>query len=882
MKYSQEYARILESSGFPLEWRESAIEYKQLKKLIKKVSNELTSLGLNPVVLNRLLHPPIPAPTDKLIPPVLSVDQHKQRSSSLFVHPSESPSEGSTGRHLDQSSSVDHSEIELEFLAESSDEDEDDDRDESNSRYLNASFSSAEKGKESNAQISDDDGAHKRAVQTWLDDTGKRFRVKVRGEGVSPGESEEDDFAVGQEEAEAELAHKRIRTRNERKVRRESVAVRGGFMAEYEIGGSTNHPIPRLRLVPLHNSATSIRRKSLDSSLDTSHSPSPSSLPRILDSSPAPMHWSPSSIHHALPTDDDSRPSNAQSPQASPSLSSSSPVPSNLDAQFAQPVFNRRLAQIHLDDWDVQSEATSEISSNDPTPGVDDGPREPLMASTPRDLGRTVVQSPIWALREGSEQGFLDAGIRRGTSRGDKKSTETANVASSSSSSSSSATLTKEDDGICEADNEEDEENEEDDEDGDGSEVVPPGFTSVIGSSPGLCVPLLAIQPATPEGMLKYGGAGKPVEDEDSFELDGGGAREPSVITNGLSHQVDGKILSERVAPPQKELYIELASDLEFFNVLTHALNALDNLQRNQQAIFRKTVEHLCESISSASKPNDPTIHSKNSLGAKVKASFSKHDGYSDLYAWREIFTLWIEAEIFESGAERDRGERSIEEAEKRLKAFAGELTRRNLGDRRTLKSRDSRAAFNTFLQLNLTLLDLKKFQTANVKAARKILKKHDKRTALTAAQGFPQFVRSSLDAASGDNIKTWTLFDSSLPHVLLASLTATLLPIIPSLEDYSCLICTSIAFKPIRLDCGHLFCVRCLAKMQRRGKDLCPLCRAPVLAIANARNLDTEAMDYMKLYFPREVKIKQRENEKEVAKEDMESAGLDGKCIIC
>lgn len=50
------------------------------------------------------------------------------------------------------------------------------------------------------------------------------------------------------------------------------------------------------------------------------------------------------------------------------------------------------------------------------------------------------------------------------------------------------------------------------------------------------------------------------------------------------------------------------------------------------------------------------------------------------------MFTLWIEAEIFESGAERDRGERGIEEAERRLKAFAGEVTRRGLGDRRTLK----------------------------------------------------------------------------------------------------------------------------------------------------------------------------------------------------
>lgn len=78
----------------------------------------------------------------------------------------------------------------------------------------------------------------------------------------------------------------------------------------------------------------------------------------------------------------------------------------------------------------------------------------------------------------------------------------------------------------------------------------------------------------------------------------------------------------------------------------------------------------------------------RHRLGTKAKAILTSNDGHSDLYAWREVFTLWIEAEIFESSAERDRGERTVEEAEKRLKAFAGELTKRGLGDKRTLKVR--------------------------------------------------------------------------------------------------------------------------------------------------------------------------------------------------
>lgn len=66
---------------------------------------------------------------------------------------------------------------------------------------------------------------------------------------------------------------------------------------------------------------------------------------------------------------------------------------------------------------------------------------------------------------------------------------------------------------------------------------------------------------------------------------------------------------------------------------------------------------------------------------------------------------------------------------------------------------------------------------------------------------------------------------------------------ILPSLDDYACLICTSIAFKPIRLACGHLFCVRCLVKMQRAGKGECPLCRSQVVLLANKDSLDLQLM---------------------------------------
>ena len=69
-------------------------------------------------------------------------------------------------------------------------------------------------------------------------------------------------------------------------------------------------------------------------------------------------------------------------------------------------------------------------------------------------------------------------------------------------------------------------------------------------------------------------------------------------------------------------------------------------------------------------------------------------------------------------------------------------------------------------------------------------------------------------------------LLSESLPHILLSLLTTTLLPILPSIDDYSCAICTGVAWRPIRLDCSHLFCIRCLVKLQKKGKIECPLCR--------------------------------------------------------
>ncbi|KAG6914825.1 hypothetical protein DXG01_015126 [Tephrocybe rancida] len=307
------------------------------------------------------------------------------------------------------------------------------------------------------------------------------------------------------------------------------------------------------------------------------------------------------------------------------------------------------------------------------------------------------------------------------------------------------------------------------------------------------------------------------------------------------------------------EVVIPLASDMIFFQTLSTAISHLSAHLVTVQSDFVDTLNTLSRTIGNSARPassSDSGFRPHSVLSSKPWSVSNATNVKSDLYSWREIFQLYVEAEVFESVHELDRGERSVEESEKRLKLFAERVTSRGLGDERKLKSKSSREALETFLELNMFILNIKKFQFANAEATRKILKKHTKRTSLP-------FLADDLSPDSQAVILPHKS-PNRLPRVLVQAIGETLLPIIPHLDDYACLICTSIAFKPIRLSCGHLFCVRCLVKMQKRGNGDCPMCRAPVVLKAD-RN-----------WFPIEAHEKMVQNRKEAAREELEELGLD------
>ena len=167
----------------------------------------------------------------------------------------------------------------------------------------------------------------------------------------------------------------------------------------------------------------------------------------------------------------------------------------------------------------------------------------------------------------------------------------------------------------------------------------------------------------------------------------------------------------------------------------------------------------------------------------------------------------------------------------------------------------------------------------------RKILKKHAKRTALPVSPRLASrfaLPNTSLTPQSASLVHFTPRAGTSLALMLVQAMGETLLPIIPHIDDYACVICTSIAFKPIRLGCGHLFCVRCLVKLQKRGRERCPVCRAPTVVTADRGNVDWALVNFMQDWFPGEAFEKMRSNEKEAQEEELREMGIEpGACVV-
>lgn len=114
-----------------------------------------------------------------------------------------------------------------------------------------------------------------------------------------------------------------------------------------------------------------------------------------------------------------------------------------------------------------------------------------------------------------------------------------------------------------------------------------------------------------------------------------------------------------QIIPRQKTLVIELEQDDEFFQMLMRELNQVTSVQQEAKAKFEKDVENL-----------------ENRLQALVSEPKKKK---ADMYAWRELFRIYMDAQVFQGAHEMDRALRTSQKSRKQMEWFTSELARTNL-----------------------------------------------------------------------------------------------------------------------------------------------------------------------------------------------------------
>lgn len=263
---------------------------------------------------------------------------------------------------------------------------------------------------------------------------------------------------------------------------------------------------------------------------------------------------------------------------------------------------------------------------------------------------------------------------------------------------------------------------------------------------------------------------------------------------------------------------VPLVFDSQFFRILHNDVNSIDDLQATEKKKMNQEITDLGTEISQVTKPT----------------RFSK----TDLEPWRHILELYVDAEVFFATQEQTHGARSSKEALKQLQFFQSEVEKKQFV--RNFKLRESQVAFVRFLRLNASLLKYLQFQELNQLAVRKILKstscipngdfqiaealliyelaEFDKRTSFSIAKTFRGVVQSH------------QLMAGNVSRDVCAQLSRELLTIVPQISDFLCPICFAVAYRPVRLECQHVFCIRCVVKIQRRREKHCPLCRADVV----------------------------------------------------
>jgi hypothetical protein len=148
-------------------------------------------------------------------------------------------------------------------------------------------------------------------------------------------------------------------------------------------------------------------------------------------------------------------------------------------------------------------------------------------------------------------------------------------------------------------------------------------------------------------------------------------------------------------------IQLPLVFDHEFFEMLQNDVSNIDSLQDTERQQMSDEIKALGEDLAQITKPR--RVHR------------------TDMIPWRNIFELYLDAEVFFATHEQEHGARSSQLALKKLQWFQGEVKKREL--QRIFKIPQSQVAYDRFLRINANLLKMLQFQEINQLAVHKILK---------------------------------------------------------------------------------------------------------------------------------------------------------------
>ncbi|KAK5114720.1 hypothetical protein LTR62_002294 [Meristemomyces frigidus] len=330
-------------------------------------------------------------------------------------------------------------------------------------------------------------------------------------------------------------------------------------------------------------------------------------------------------------------------------------------------------------------------------------------------------------------------------------------------------------------------------------------------------------------------------------------------IAHHATHAVlehSGSPLNRTISPPPdttdaKWVQIPLVAAQDFFDLLGPKLDQLEQLRIAETAKLEMDILDLGDAVEDVVEP--------------VREGFEavREVNYRDLYFWREMFRLYMDKPIFYDDTEQRRGAVSYDVAKGRLEAYKQEL--KDTGLLAKMKTPEARKAAKQFLKLNVDILNIMRFQEMNARAMTKILKKFDKQTHLEA-QPFLKELLEKYPALTPNGIATKPSsgFAECIARDLHAEISSKVLAIVPQIQDWTCPVCTEMAWRPVSLGCCQaLLCIRCVITMQEQEMRRCPACNAETVMGADGRNINFEAMDFLEKYFPLETKKRQKENEK-------------------